>query len=82
MPKSRMQAALDRARRDPDKMAEIHRAGAERHGGLWLRANIAAVNAANGTGLSAEAFKVPISMIVLQVLDVAKPRKEKKNADV
>jgi hypothetical protein len=52
-------------------MERIHRAGVERHPRTWLQANIAAVNAANAYGLPAEEWKVPISQIVLRVLDAA-----------
>ena len=54
---------------NPERMSSIHEAGAKRHGCLWLRANIAAVNAANSCGLNAEEHKIPISQIVLRVLD-------------
>lgn len=63
-----MALALQRAKTDPEESHRIHEAGAKQFGGLWLRANIAAVNAANAYGLPAEQNKVPIAMIVLKVL--------------
>lgn len=78
MRKSGLQLALERARKDPDRMAAIHKAGSERHGQLWLRANIVAVNAANAAGLNAEEFKVPISSIVLRVLDTTMTQKQRE----
>lgn len=76
--KSKLEIAQERARTDPERMSAIHKAGAERHGFLWLEANIAAVNAATAAGLPAEQWKVPLSSIVLRVLDiVAKSRNYK-----
>lgn len=72
MRKTNLMLALERERRNPEKMSAIHHAGVERHPETWLHANIAAVNAANATGLNAEDFKVPISNIVLRVLDAVK----------
>lgn len=76
--KSKRELALQRAFTDPERMASIHKAGIERHGGRWLTANIAAVNAANATGLNAEAHKVPISQIVLRVLDTTLTAAQRK----
>lgn len=50
----------------------LHDSGVERHPDAWFEANVAAVSAANGAGLQAEAHKEAISAIVLRVLDVAK----------
>lgn len=56
------------------------KAGALRHGVLWLRANQAAVSACMGQGFHMEhsAAKLLISTVVLRVLDAARPDKPTK----
>lgn len=65
--------ALHPAPDDYEKFAATCEAGAQRHGGLWLSANQAAVSVATGAGfdVSKPALKRFLTLLILRVLDQA-----------